>query len=222
MGEPRISKAWSNLIQAATANEHWDFANQQLYELCARHPLHDVSAVNIAKIWLIGRSYAAAIERKRRNAALGDRFYETKVGPTIALAPIDTWLREIAKFERISLESQRPILEVHKKVMRLFSRISGRGNRSLASKYLHFHLPKHFFIYDSRAVSGMRMLAGTVGATHQTPYRQSDALYSSFVRRCVLLQDRIHRISGVALSPRQLDNLLLEVSCMINRPGPLC
>ena len=63
-------------------NSRWEFGNSILYQMCEDNPLHNDSDVVIGKIWLIGRSYAAAIER-RKNADdyQGDDFYYDAVAP---------------------------------------------------------------------------------------------------------------------------------------------
>ena len=52
-------------IDHALEPSPWDLGNQVLYSLCLDHPYHTDGAAIIAKFWLIGRSYAAAIERRR-------------------------------------------------------------------------------------------------------------------------------------------------------------
>jgi hypothetical protein len=54
-------------VDYALAPSIWDLGNQVLYSLCQDHPGHDHGDAIVAKVWLIGRSYAAAIER-RKNA----------------------------------------------------------------------------------------------------------------------------------------------------------
>jgi hypothetical protein len=44
----------------------WDVATNTLYDLCRRHPTHTTIEEIIGKVLLIGRSNAAAIERRRR------------------------------------------------------------------------------------------------------------------------------------------------------------
>lgn len=66
----------------ARKNSRWEFGNNILYKMCEKNPLHNDADVLIGKIWLIGRSYAAAIER-RKNADdyRGDDFYYDAVAP---------------------------------------------------------------------------------------------------------------------------------------------
>src|ERR1700675_3892793 len=83
-------------INKALSVTAWDFGNQVLYDLCATNPGHARDDIIIAKVWLIGRSYAAAIERRRSTAgAVGDAFYETVVAPKIRSSGIDDWFHAL-------------------------------------------------------------------------------------------------------------------------------
>ena len=55
-------------VELARLPTLWDVGNEVLYELCTKHPRHAEIPAVIAKVWLIGRSYAAAIERRRNKA----------------------------------------------------------------------------------------------------------------------------------------------------------
>ena len=46
---------------------NWDLGNSVLYNLCENNFDHSSDEKIIAKVWLIGRVYAAAIERRRIN-----------------------------------------------------------------------------------------------------------------------------------------------------------
>jgi hypothetical protein len=51
----------------------WDFGNEILYSMCRQNPFHDKPEIVTAKVWLIGRSYAAAIERGRKKSKESSR-----------------------------------------------------------------------------------------------------------------------------------------------------
>jgi hypothetical protein len=68
-----------NDIASARSACVWDLGNRVLYELCSKHLGHGEADEIVAKIWLIGRSYAASIERRRNATQAGDRFYEETV-----------------------------------------------------------------------------------------------------------------------------------------------
>ena len=147
-----------------------------LYDLCSAHPTHDEVEYIASKIWLIGRAYAAAIERRRECRNIGnDAFYERNVAWFIKSRRIDRWISKAAWHQSISSESLPDILDVHCTLTALFKEISGSDKRSLASKYLHFHFPALFFIYDTRAVWALRQLIGqtkqpSVSTAHDPEY----------------------------------------------------
>lgn len=134
-------------------NDPWILGNSVLYKLCKDHPDHKIDEEIAAKIWLIGRAYAASIERRKKKYNINDDFYSEVVIPQIKQSGVDEWIQNCR-----SKKSKESCLLAHKKTTGLFKRISGLEKRSLASKYLHFHLPDMFFIYDSRASSGINIL----------------------------------------------------------------
>lgn len=200
-------------VRQALSGSDWDFGNKVLYDMCKRHPLHDESDKVIAKVWLIGRSYAAAIERRKEiegNEFEGDDFYLERVAPMILNSEIDDWFQSLKSIRSISDSNLEKILFVHFKVMDLFSDISGLEKRSLASKYLHFHFPKLFFIYDSRAARAIASLSHITGRVGRSKYL-SDNEYRKFCEKCLVLRDYIQDSHNVEVSPRTLDNLLLSI-----------
>jgi hypothetical protein len=52
-------------IDASRRPWPWDLGNSVLYDLCRKHPSHKTADEILAKVWLIGRSYAASIERRK-------------------------------------------------------------------------------------------------------------------------------------------------------------
>jgi hypothetical protein len=193
-------------IKEALSINVWDFANRVLYDLCKQNPDHKRDDVIIAKIWLIGRAYAAAIERRRiAGRTLGDAFYEKKVASTIRNSHIDAWFSAL---DASPNEDLATTLETHKRVMDLFRRISGLEKRSLASKYLHFHFPTRFYIYDSRAYKAICRFTGRVG--RRLPrLRKHDNVYARFYIRCEKLRREISSLSDAPLAPRDIDKILL-------------
>src|SRR5262249_9233512 len=147
-------------IQNARARRVWALSNKVLYDLCRAYPDHIRDDVIIAKILIIGRVYAAAIERRRpakgkAGENRGDRFYTQTVAHNIRRSSIDRWLDGLPSCLSMNDEATAKILEVHGQVTALFSTISKLNKRSLAAKYLHFHRPDLFFLYDSRALSAI-------------------------------------------------------------------
>ena len=70
--------------------------------MCQNFPKHDTNSQIVGKIWLIGRSYATAIERRKTGVAgipEGDDFYFDRVAPFILDSDIDTWIKSIGNKE---------------------------------------------------------------------------------------------------------------------------
>ena len=147
-----------DLNKTENKTKRWKFANEILYDMCKKNPKHEEGQVIVAKIWLIGRSYAAAIERTKEAESAKDFYYE-KVVPKILNIhdELDGRIAELNEYERLSRDNLDKALEAHKFLINEFHDITGQDNRSLASKYLHFHCPSMFYIYDSRAVSIARV-----------------------------------------------------------------
>ena len=197
------------LLNLTSRNTIWNLGNEILYRLCQDYPDHKSAEVITAKVWLIGRSYAAAIERGRTMEENGDSFYETKVVPKIQASHLDEHLNKVKQFSKISSESIPMILKTHKYLTDLFAKISGKDKRSLASKYLHFHCPALFFLYDSRAVKGARALYPRFSP--ELPTEKVDYEYAKFFLKMVQLRDEIHRIEGRLLSTREIDNIVINI-----------
>lgn len=200
----------SRRVQEALSGMLWDFGNQVLYDLCSRNWGHKRDDVIVAKVWLIGRAYAAAIERRdpATDSPVGDPFYQDIVAPKIRNSPIDSWFCNLAASPTADTAS---CLETHFRLMKLFSEISGRDQRSLASKYLHFHFPMRFYLYDSRAQRVIPTLALPVGRKLPT-LREYDNCYARFFLRCLTLSHQIASLAGRHPTPRELDKVLLAYS----------
>jgi len=221
INESRIKKAQNQYM--------WGFANQVLYDLCQRNPKHDDDSVIIAKVWLIGRAYAAAIERRKpllkeesvvSNESLQDSsedFYVKEVAPRIqCMGPnLDERIRKISSYLQITEELLPQIVDTHHFLTKVFSEISGMNKRSLASKYLHFHVPQMFYIFDSRARTGVGAATPDSKLLKRKIQRclsekNYDDWYLDFTVKAFLLNQHIYRDHGVWLSPREIDAILLD------------
>ncbi len=114
-----------------------------LYDMCREWPDHKNIGTVQAKVRIIGRVYAAGLERK------GERDKLKGIYETIAeifhenRAWIDSEIEELNKFKTISKSSYDRILSVHGNMVKLLRKEtrSKLHFRSFVSKYLHFHVP---------------------------------------------------------------------------------
>lgn len=194
-------------------NTKWVYANSILYKMCKEHPEHNNADYIVAKIWLIGRSYAAAIERRRKNKneENTDDFYYEIVAPKLIEigSELDKRISYINQLKKIDEESVPYILETHKLLTDTFNEMTDLAKRSLASKYLHFHCPKAFFIFDSRAKTGINKFIKKDRNTEIPEIKNCDEEYKDFFFRMLELQKTIEQKLNKKLNPRNLDGLLL-------------
>jgi hypothetical protein len=199
------------LVQYALSEDSWSLGNQVLYDLCRRYPEHVVDAEIVAKVWLIGRTYSASVERGRGKAAhselSNDRFYTEVVPHALRKSRLDSKLKALAKFNETDKSTAAAVLDTHAHLVRLFYNLTRKRKRALASKYLHFHRPDLFFIYDSRALSSIRAL-GVLSYDIDMP-RGVDRPYAQFVSAAIGVREHVLSRFGQKLTPRQLDRLLL-------------
>lgn len=198
-------------VTKAMETTPWDLGNQVLYDVCRQNPDHTDEQAIIAKILLIGRTYAAAIERRRTKTELtGDRFYLEEVLPKVRGSGLDDWLAEARAATPSTPQGLATLVTVHCRTMNLFKEISGLEKRSLASKYLHFHVPRLFYIYDARATTALNGLRNKL--PRETRVAESgDREYRRFVERCEDLRSFCLARFEQGMSPRQLDNFLLRI-----------
>ena len=110
----------------------WEFGNEVLYRLCADHSAHSEDHVIIAKMWLIGRAYASAVERRPvKDGLSGDDFYIKRLAPSVRKSEIDIWFQKLREDRR---RSKWLTLYVHKRLVDLLEPITGFEKRSFASK----------------------------------------------------------------------------------------
>ena len=192
----------------------WDFGNGVLYDLCKANFYHQDTDKILSKVWLIGRAYSAAIERRRNKETINDNFYIGKVAPAFKNSMIDSFLVDLKKHNELTIDNLPLILNAHNYLTQLTASITDLEKRSFSSKYLHFHLPELFFIYDTRAVSAMRLFVKKLPKELQVwaDRENTDKEYSSFFYKCFYLRQTINEQFKVLLTPRQLDNLLIETA----------
>jgi len=200
-------------VKRAKDDQTGNLINNILYEMCKKHPNHKFPNIGVEKIWLIGRAYAASIERRRSNTTTktltSDEFYE-RVKHKLSESPIDDWLDTLRDIQQIENRSIERILTVHGQVTKLFCDISGLEKRSLASKYLHFHFPNLFFIFDNWAKTGLAKIKPRWMTERNNKKPIVDREYETFFKKTFKLRQHIKGKWQYNLSPREIDKLLLD------------
>ena len=199
-------------VKAALGPTIWDLGNEVLYALCRVYPGHREAGIIVAKFWLVGCSYAAANERALVTCRNNDEFYEQSLVERIRTSHLDQWLATFPQTVENPWSALGQVVEVHKRLVDLLCGLTQLNKRSLASQYLHFHRPDLFFLYDSLASKAALSLTPPIQEIHTSGLRNADPEYLAFTHRCQWLRDQVLREFDMALTPRQLDNLLLRRS----------
>ena len=210
----RLTK--SKILKAKNTIEF--LGNKILYELCENHYWHVKNDKIISKVWMIGRCYAVAIERGRDNQHKPTtEFYEKDIPRIFKRSHLDNSLRKLKKIE-LSNDNLVECLKAHYSFMtKLESNIklakgsTNSNKRSFCSKYLHFHLPNLFFIYDSivsKKINEFITLKDIDTDFKKVLKEKVDKKYAEFFLKCYILTNKIKKTHKINLTPRQLDNLL--------------
>ena len=137
------------------------YANMVLYRLCEEQPSHDDVGIVQAKLELIGRFYSASPKRGVGDGRYPKTSFFEYLARRLKKSNLDAELDEARSLGRVSTRNLHRIQEIHanfcKKVVDFINDDwnVGTSNRkahnrvSFGSKYLHFHAPMAFFIYDS-------------------------------------------------------------------------
>lgn len=199
-----------NELSSINEQEHIEYlGNKMLYDLCDKYPLHEKDQEIFAKIWLIGRSYAATLERGiGLNKDDNDLFYQ-KVVTIIMTSDFDKSL-SVLKGKSLTVENITSIFYVYKKLHELTLNFERGQKHSFCSKYLHFHYPDLFFIYDSRAVESISKIKIDISMFKDLKSEYNNLPYFSFFLRCFQLREIVHKSNQIILTPRQIDICLVN------------
>ena len=141
------------------SNSRYRLGNNDIYDFVKKHFSNKNIDWIANKMWLIGRTYAAAVERFKKDEILKeDDFYYDHVAPFIADSELDSKINAIKKKgykSPLDVGASEDILDLHMYLVNLLKELTNQEKRSLASKYLHFHLPSLVFIYDHITASNI-------------------------------------------------------------------
>ncbi|WP_052461129.1 hypothetical protein [Psychroserpens mesophilus] len=186
-----------------TEQTEWDFGNEILYKMCQQNFEHKRIDKIVGKVILIGRAYAAAIERRKNKTEENDNFYIDKVAPMIKNSKLDDYIGQLKLESEVNEKNIADILKLHFYLTELIKEITEQNKRSFSSKYLHFHLPNLFFIYDTRAVKAIRLLKTKLPRKHKTELDANgiDKEYATFFLQML----RTEKITGKGIQRNVID-----------------
>lgn len=195
--------AWSK--QKRDANSNWYLFDKVLYDLCQQYPRHNNPHEIVAKIAMIGRAYSASVER--RNIADNQRnldFFYVFIAPLIINSDLDERLDALKQYKTPTPDNLPEILATHLYLQELLKKVTERDNRSFSSKYLHFHFPNLFYLYDFFSKDKMNEIVKHKGRWHIPS--DSDREYAMYCQKSLFVQQQLLPDSENA--PRIIDSFL--------------
>lgn len=174
----------------------------------------------MTKVLFIGRIYAAAVERRKNKLdEINDFFYLSTVVPAFKKSKIDKELDALRSMKVREIESIKSALQVHYYLTNMLKQITLLNKRSFSSKYLHFHLPELFYIYDSRAVNALRKFSSRIPEDLKNilKFENIDLEYAKFYCKCFDLKRHIKSEVNITLTNRELDKLLINEANSLNK-----
>jgi len=173
----------------------WRQIDRFLEDMCKKFPAHKNVKEVIVKVTAIDRLYRAMLYRGRQD-------YH-KIATGLRDSDIDKVLRQINGL--LSIKNLPQVLEATKIV-------AGLGNPKkprywvFASKYLHFHKPKLFPLFDKNAKDKCNALCRRLGLTNE--YLNSMNEYEAFCRQLLSLQKVLVHKTRCKASLSDLDKFL--------------
>jgi hypothetical protein len=202
-----INRLPSEELIESVLTEKDSLGNEVLYRMCREYPKHDNEDVIFSKIWLIGRSYAAAIERNKAEKKQEVIFDEVK--KPSKWIDFDKRIRRLSGKKIFRNEDVfKEALSLHSDLTSFFYCITNLRKRSLASKYLHFHCPEAFYIFDSEVASIIRKFKLK---PEKQEMNDTDVEYARYAMKVFTLANNIYDTYGIEMTPRQIDTLLQKL-----------
>lgn len=210
----------NSIILKALEKNPWDLSNSILYEMCQNNPSNQEQDSVLAKTLIIGRVYAAALERGvGEKKTKGGEFYIKTVFPQIA-----SFFSKPSVVSKLGHLSNRAnfstAIELHGMFVMSLRRLRNSNKISFASKYLHFHYPNDFYIFDSRAKKAIRILNYHFNEGRKLSKQDrvvsgkaANGDYLNFVSKSEILREKLRiYLQREHLSIREFDTVLLSIS----------
>jgi hypothetical protein len=205
----------------AEFQEDWGLVDEVLYELCRKHPDHDYRRVVTAKLALVGRVYAAGLER-RVTPPPGEQAITVVAKYVLQRGrEVDRIIHALDEVkEPLGPASMGVIVEQHGHLTELLREraTDGKAPRSFASKYLHFHRP-FVPIYDEYARQKLSRLVIWEGS--YAPFAlpaHGDREYWNYCLRFFRLYEAC-QADGLLVTVKSLDAYLWAVPTPAKRAG---
>lgn len=194
---------WSKQKRDDSTNQF--IFDKVLYDLCQQYPRHDNAHEVVAKIAMIGRAYSASVERRKNAETTGEHdFNYGYVAPLIVDSDLDERLDALRKYQTPTTENLPEILVTHLYLQELLKKATEMDKCSFVSKYLHFHCPNLFYIFDSYSDREINGIVKSIGKWSCPSV--ADYCYAKYCEKSLFIQQQT--MPNERNFPRILDSYL--------------
>lgn len=180
----------------------WSLGRDTLYQMCQNTRHTDVAAT-VSKLWLIGRSHSAALERTHlRDVRWRTEPYRRAADALRSVRRLDARLDQIrGTGDAYDARQLTMVCSCVEDVANALAETVGQLKLSLASKYLHFHAPE-IPIFDRNSYGTYCLLA---------PRRRGrgESLYQGHVERFLLMRRGLLKTVDGPVNARTIDNFAM-------------
>ncbi len=219
-----IKQSLTDLVDEARkayeiSQEQWPFdcGMDALYAMCRSTPEHTDIKKTVSKLWLIGRSYAAALERRSDVEKYADDPYHPTAQKLKDRGFVDVILNDVRRAKPYTETHLDLVAELVARLTRVFEETTGLRKVSLATKYLHFHEPT-IPIFDNINSTVLRRFVRKEDV-HEDLLRlwNSGEGYERHLARFVTTMWRLQE-EGFDTDAKKLDAFLLHIGGYFQRP----
>lgn len=202
-----------NINRFAGSIECWKPIDKVIYQTINELYNNNDANTVATKLHLVGRLYMATVERRKNADETPGDFVLDYAAPAVVKANIDELLIPLSQETEITAKNIPAILKLHGLLTKALGDACGMDKRSLASKYLHFHLPKLVFLYDSRVASVVKEFVDGSMKKDRIPHIEgADKTYEEYFYKALYLYKAMKNGDcSEGVNPvRAVDNLLLR------------
>lgn len=202
----------------------FDVLNSMLYQAVADNPSNTDKPQIIGKLMLIGRTYSASLERRKKQGNGSDERHALEViiaaADAIAASNCPKLLDSIAVNDKLTAKRLPEAVAIHRELCKALAIANNRENSSLASKYLHFHRPEFFPIVDSFVRKGWSWVMDELEISYKgwSVFGKVER-YKDWCIRVLELRALMEQSLHQAVSLRQVDNYLLSIMSLDGHGG---
>jgi len=195
-------------LEAACASDYLARLYDGIYLMCRNLPDHPSLEIARVKIGLVRRVPGVHAQSGRECASIHHDYHDDIIGRILMDSRLDLLLDSLREIPSLNTEYLGEVVRCHAYLAEEIRKVTGLQSRALASRYLHFHLPRIVPIYDRQSALVLGKLCSNRIHRKDIP-SCGDSAYSQFCSQILVLQKDLQENFDTRLNLRQIDRLLI-------------